>query len=631
MSDSEELSSLERVKERLYDAEAPDAFKEPTLSERPVERARGWNHLEVVRKEAELISGPARFFIVAFIFFFVTAGGALFYLIYGGSSVSTNNVNIAVQGPTTIASGDTVPLLITIENRNPVAIHAAKINITFPEGTKDADDPTKPLTLYSEDLGTIDSGGKVERTVRAAVFGSEGQRVTLPLKIEYHTDGSNAVFIKNKTYEFTITSSPITLNITALSQVSAGQPVNVDVSIRSNASTILQNVAVSAVYPFGFAPTATTPAPSTGNSSLFVIGSLAPGEEKHISIRGVLSGENNDDRVFKFSAGSLATADALTLTNPYTSKEADIKLTKPFLATTLSINRDTSDTPVVDAGVPVQVTVGWTNTLATEVTNAKVAVALSGEGLEPASVVAGSGFYRSSDNTVIFDSSTNPVLAALQPGDTGQGTFTFKSKSSGALASLRNPFVTLRVSVAGSRLSETNVPETISSTLTRTVKVGTSLALASKIVHSTGPFNNTGPVPPEANKETTYAAVLTLSNSGNTVAGATVTAALPSYVRFTGSVSPNDGSVTYNDTTRTVTWSAGDITSGGAGKTVSFQIGFTPSTSQQGSSPILLFAQQVVGVDRFTTRQISGSMPALTTQLTSDPAYPATGGFGTVK
>ncbi|MDB5195474.1 MAG: protein of unknown function with transrane region [Parcubacteria group bacterium] len=630
MAENEELSSLERVRERLYSAQAATGAPEPTLVERSAERVRGWEKLKTVptsvRKEAEHVSGPARFFIVAFLFFVLTAGGAVVYLVWGGRSVSANNLNIAVQGPTTIASGDTVPLLLTIENKNPVAITGASLTITFPAGTKSADDPTQPLAAYTEDLGTIDSGAKVERTVRAVVYGSEGQHISLPIKIEYHTAGSNSVFVKNKQYDFIITSSPISLTVSALSQVSAGQSTTVNVTVRSNATTPLDNVAVIAQYPFGFTPTATSPQPSTG--TVFALGTFAAGEEKRISITGIVSGENNDERVFKFDAGTLAAAGSNTLAQTFTSQQANITLTKPFLATTLSINRDTTDTPVVDAGVPVQVTIGWVNTLATPVTNARVAVAISGNGFDPTSVTSGSGFYRSTDGTVLFDSTTDAGLAMLQPGDSGQGTFTFTTKKNSALMGTSNPSITLRVSVAGQRLSETNVPQTITATLNRTVKVGTSLALSSKAVRTTGPFANTGPWPPVANQESTYTVVYTLTNSGNTVAGAQVTAALPPYVRFTGQTTDST-SLSYNDTTRTVSWSAGDVPSGTSVKTVAFQIAITPSVAQQGTTPILLFAQQVTGVDRFTQHAISGSVPELTTQTSSDPAYKI--GFGTVK
>ncbi len=623
----EELNSLERVRQRLYSANAVTTFEAPTLDEHAPERARGWDKLKqeplAPRKEASHISGPARFFIIAVLFFLITGGGAAFYLLYGGRVISSNNVNITVQGPTSIASGDTVPLLLTIENRNPVAIQATRVTIDFPDGTKSADNPNVPFVHTTEDIGTIASGGKVEKTIRAAVYGSEGQDVTLPIKIEYRTEGSTSVFIKNKQYSFTITSSPISLTVTSLSQASAGQPVTIDVTVRSNATTPLNSVAVAGKYPFGFTPTRSAPQPTSG--SLFYLGVLTPGEERRISITGIVSGEANDDRAFTFMAGTVKNEAATTLATSFTTKGTTIKLTRPFLATALSINRDTSESPVIDVGVPTQAIVTWTNTLSTPITNARISVALMGDALNRASVTS-SGFYRSSDTTVLFDSSTNPALATLQPGDSGQGTLTFTAKR-GAVSG-QAPTITFNVAVVGQRLSETRVPETLSATLTRTVKVATNLSLTSRAVRTTGPFKNTGPWPPEANKESTYTVTYTLANAGNTVAGTQVLATLPSYVRFTGAISPTDGSLKYNDTTRTLTWSAGDITSS-ASRNVSFQVALTPSTSQQDTSPILVNTQQVSGVDRFTQKPVSASARELTTQVATDPAY--TGAFGTVK
>ncbi len=622
---------MERVQERLYSASAQAEPIAPSLAERPVEKSRGWEKLKAVpedmRKEAQFISGPARFFIVAFLFFLLTAGGAAFYLLYGGRSVSSNNVNVAAQGPTTIASGDTVPLLITVENRNPVAIKNATLTIEFPEGTKSADDPSQPYPSYVENLGDIESGGKAQRTVRAAVFGSENQHVTLPIKLEYNTDGSSATFVKNKQFDFTITSSPISIEVQSLNQISAGQPVTVNVTVKSNATTVLDNVGVVAEYPFGFALASADPQPTGTGNALFNLGTFTPGQEKRITVKGTLSGENNDDRIFKFSAGTLSSAQAVSLSTTYTSKDVDIKLTKPFLATTLSINQDTSESPVIEAGVPVTATITWTNTLPNPVTNAKVVVSLTGEALDKSSV-SSAGFYRSSDSTITFDTGSNPGLASLQPGDTGQGTFTFRALAPSQVASLRNPAIAVRVSVSGQRLSESSVPETISSTLSRTVKVGTNLSFAARAVHTSGPFPNTGPVPPEADKETTYTIIYTLSNSGSTVAGTKVEAALPSYVRFTGLTNPSDGSITYNDSTNTVTWTVGDMGSGST-KSAAFQVGLTPSLSQVGTSPLLISAQQVTAVDRFTGRQITGSAQSLSTITSTDAGYQS--GFGQVK
>lgn len=622
MPEEEQLSSLERIRKRLYSNQPTSDTLLTDYTQKPVAETRGWDKLKVaqtIQVETEHMSGPARFFVSAFVFFVLTIVGAGAYLYFGGRSVSANNIILGTQGPTTIASGDTVPLLLTIDNKNPIALHDVTLTIVYPEGTRSSEDPTKPLTSYVENIGDIQSGGHVERTIRASVFGSEGAQISLPIKVQYKTDGSTSVFLKQKQYDFSVTSSPIALTVSSLAQVSSGQSLTMDVQVKNNATTALDNVAVSATYPFGFALTGTDPKPATGN--LFYIGSLAPGEQKSIRIIGVASGENMDDRVFKFEGGVTSSPTSASLSTSYSSKEIGIKITKPFLATTLDINHDTSDTPVIVAGVPVSGTVTWLNNLASQVTNGEVHIALSGDALDPTSVQAGSGFYRSSDSTILYTYQTSPTLAKLAPGASGQGSFTFSTKKPAALANLRSPSITMQVSIIGKRVNEKNVPEVVTSTLTRVIRIGTNLNLVTKAVRTIGGISNTGPWPPVPNQETTYTVQYTLNNNLNSVGGTKVVATLPSYVRYTGQVTPRDGSLVYDDSNRTVTWNVGDVNVDGTAKIMSFQVGITPSLTQSGSYPVLVSAQTVTGTDRFTQKAIQGTVGEITTQITSDPAY----------
>jgi hypothetical protein len=107
---------------------------------------------------------------------------------------------------------------------------------------------------------------------------------------------------------------------------------------------------------------------------------------------------------------------------------------------------------------------------------------------------------------------------------------------------------------------------------------------------------------------------------------------LPPYVSYTGQVTPNDGSVTYNASSNTVTWNIGAVPAGTGSSSkalaAAFQISFTPSVSQANTSPVLVGNQVLSGTDRFTDTQVGNTAQALTTQTTGDPAYQPT--FGTV-
>lgn len=613
-------SPLERARRRLYTPGADMKAKETGFAHHMPGAPEHW------KPEAQVLEKPRRprmagttLFLIGAVSFFVLAGIATATVLFlGGRSVSADNVDIIIEGPTTIEGGETVSLLVTVKNDNPVAIAGAMLAIDFPEGAFASTNQTEPLGHVTEVLGDIEAGASVRKTFRATFFGAENQKIVVPLSVEYTTGNSNAVFVKKNDYELVLGTPPVSLVVTTLTEAASGQPFTTSVVVRSNAATPLENVAVQMKnLPFGYQVTATTPEPVGEN--LFAIGRLMPGEEKEVRITGLLSGEDGDERVFTFDVGTLGIEEPPTLDVFYTRQTALVRIAKPFLAVNLTLDRSLESSMVVPSGATVQGNVSWVNTLATSLTDGSIAVTLSGSAFDPASVSVVGGFYRSSDRTIVFNRERTPTLARLEPGDTGSGTFSFSTKTGSALAALRNPVMMLEVAVSGRRVGDNKVPETIRSTLTRNIKVATDLRLGTNAVRTIGPFTNTGPWPPKADEESTYTIQLTATNTVNSIAGALARMTLPSYVRFTGKVS--DGStVNYSETTREVTWTVGDLGPGNT-RQAAFQVALLPSTAQRGTSPVLVFEQAISGFDRFVQQQVGGTAPALTTQITADPQY----------
>lgn len=619
---SDDTSTLERLRQKLYASAPPESFPEPSLPQTPLPSApgtEGWAPpAPAVLPKKPRVSWAALFLGVAAVFFVLAVASAAYFLVFGGRSVSTDRIAIVPDGPTSISSGDVVTLLISIENRNPVTAMSTTLSAEFPDTARSPENEEQPFTHYEDTVGDILPGETGTRSVRAVLFGSEGERVIVPIRFEYRIEGSNAVFVKEAEYEVQITSSPISVRAEAVSEAAAGQPLTFAVTVRSNAKEPLENVAVFAQYPFGFTA-------RRGEGPVFPVGTLAPGEERTITVTGTLSGENDDERVFRFTAGIQRGEETNALAISYSTAMTSVTLAKPFLLATLSLNRDAGTSPVIEAGASVQGVVSWVNTLASPVLDGQVSVKLSGAALDPASVSAYGGFYRSSDTTVIFSRETESSLGNLAPGATGSGTFNFRTKPAATLASMKNPTITATISVAGRRVGESNVPESIASSVTRSIKVGTDLVLSAKSLYSTGAFRNTGPWPPVADQETTYTIDLDLTNTVNSVADAVVTGVLPSYVRYVGATSPADGSISYNAATRTITWRAGEVAAGAgfgsSARSGAFQVALLPSASQRGTSPVLMSSIKVTGTDRFTQKAITLTRPEITTQTVADPAY----------
>jgi len=613
----DDTGSLERARARLYRPAGLPRVRAP-LTE-PLEK-----ELPHVWEEGELPTPPHQgerhvrlagiFFVAALVFFFVAFAVAGFFFYFGGNAVSVDKVTVDIQGPTTVAGGDTVPLSLTITNKNPVAIENATIEIDFPSGTRDATNVLNAYPHYIENLGTLASGATVTRSVKAVLFGSSGQALSLPVSLSYGSAGSNAVFVKKSSYALAISTTPLSVTVDTLSETVSGKPLTLTLTVRSNATVPLNNVVLAATLPFGFLVTSSS---LPLNNSSFLLGTLAPGASKTVTLAGTLTGQNKEQRVFHFTVGTANAANNQSLAVTYMTQDATVVIAAPFIDTTLSLNGDTGGTAVITPGSYQSVAVSYTNTLATSVTNATVSISLSGSAIDYGSIQTTSGFYNSATHTILFSRDTDPSLAQLSPGASGVGAFTFSTMPAGSLGLA--PTVNFTISVSGTRVGQSNVPENVSSTVTKAVKVATSVALSAVSRHASAPLATGGPIPPRANQATTYAIVWNVQSAASAVAGGAVSATLPSYVSYTG-LTIGNGSFSYDDKSRTVTWNLGDLSQGGSAQGT-FQVSITPSTSQKGSAPLLTGTASFSGYDRFAGVQVSASADPVTTETPRDPGY----------
>lgn len=618
MPPQDDTGSLEKARERLYnptvDLRSP---QEPLTMSEQHSVAHAWNEdplphpLHQGKRHVRLAT---IFLISTFVFFLFALGLSGYFFYYSGNSVSANKITIDLQGPTTIAGGDTVPFSLTITNKNSAALENAIIEIDFPNGTRDAMNVLQPYTHYTENLGTIPSGAVVTRSVKAIIFGGAGQTLTLPVSFSYGTGSSNSTFVKKSSYALAISSTPLSVSIDTLAETVSGKPFTLTLTVRSNATIPLSNVVLSNGFPFGFLVTSSS-VPLSGTS--FLLGTMAPGATKTVRIVGTLSGQNNEQRVFHFSVGTSNSASDQILAVSYMTQDVMVLLAAPFIDTTLTINGDASSTGVIPAATSQNVSMSYTNTLPTNVTNAIITIALSGSAIDYNSIQTTSGFYNSADHTIIFNRDTDPALATLAPGASGIGSFTFSTLPSGT--STLPPSITFTISVSGTRVGQSNVPEQVSSIATKTVKVATSVVLSAGSLYISGPLSNIGPVPPIAGQATTYTIVWNALNKGSTVAGGSVGATLPSYVSYTGKTI-GTGSISYDESSRTVTWNTGDLAQGTSAQGF-FQVSLIPSSSQRGNAPPLTGAVSFSGYDRFAGVQVSAVADPSTTETKGDPGY----------
>jgi hypothetical protein len=551
-----------------------------------------------------IMLASAVFFVVA-----LMVSAALMF--WGGNTISGENISLVATGPVQAGGGEEYQFRIAIGNQNTVPIQAATLIIEYPRGTLSVSDPGRELGIERRSLDAIEPGELVNIDLGARVFGGENEEREIKVRIEYRIDGSNATFEKRaEPLRFKIGTSPLVLTLTSVKSVASGQEVELSLEVQSNAPAPLSDTVVRMTYPNGFDFTDADPAPISGES-VWRIDTLDPGEKRTITVRGLLTGFEDELRTFDVAAGVSKTDNRNEIASQLAQTRTDVSIEKPFLAINMSINGNSNDTVVVGKGETALVNLTFRNTLDTVIYDGEVVVTLGGNALSRFEVDASTGFYDSSENTITWIGAEEESLREIVPGATNSFTFSVTPENTiGNAAEL-----TLDVAVKGKRIFDERPEEQIDGALARVIKIESIPRLTGDVFHRTGIFTNSGPVPPVAGTVTQYTLTLRATAGANDLTGADVTAMLPQYVNWLDLVSDDD-TVTYNSTSRTLTWTIGDLKAGQS-VDMSTQVSFRPSTAQVGRTPTLLDMQRFRATDRFTGTVVRTDHPALTTRISN--------------
>lgn len=563
-------------------------------------------------------------------FFALLAAGAFVWYSYssGNNYISASNIDIAVVGPVSTPSGEALTLDIDVHNRNASQLETVDLVVQYPDGTRKAEDGVTTVLNDRIPIGTIKQGETVRRRVEVLLFGEENMKKEFKFTVQYRVPGSVILFNKEKTYPIFIGSAPISINVSSLKEVAPNQTTTFKATITSNSPNVIRNLVFNATYPSGFVFESSNPPTSFGNN-VWTIGDMKPGDTREISISGKVIGDASVERYFTFTAGTEDPIDRSRIATRLVESKEKIEIRKPFFSADVSLDKSGDAVYVGRAGDPIQAEIVWQNNLDVPLTDAIIEAKLTGATLDKASVSGGRGFYDSVTNTITWDRSSVEELSELSPGKSGLLQFSFASAPANQQnnSNLRRQEIGLAITVRAKRLSENQVPEELKSTASRTVKIASAFAFSSKVTHSIGPIENSGPIPPKAEAKTTYTIMNSVRNSFNNVKNVTYTATLPSYVRWTNKVYPESAAanIKYNADTRQITWTLGDIAPGvgynSSARDFAFQVELLPSVSQVGNAPILVNPQRLAGTDAFTESVIETTLPAIDTSMESDPQF----------
>jgi hypothetical protein len=629
-------SRLRKISQDLYMSDMAPQKKRSVLHEEKVVYEDAWkdavkdtSFTPAVRRipntslYKKMFLGSLFFLVIALVVFGVS-------FITGGNTISEKNVDLVITTKSFVDGGESLPVEVTLVNKNKLPLELATLVLEYPEGNQDGSLASGASARISRDIGTLGSGATRQESFIIQLYGMENSERAISAHLDFRVQGSNAIYDKDQSVAVTIRTSPVTITLSAPDQAIPNQEIPLKFSIVGNGTATLPNTAMILEYPSGFTFTKADPSPAYGNN-VWYLGDLPPGTNRTITVYGSLTGSVTDLKTIKAAIGLQSVKSEDKLDTTYNTLAQIIPLANAFLDAHIEVSslaNQTASGVAINGNQQVQARIVYKNTLSVPITNAELSIAFSGTAYDPALVQPMAAYFDSANNKLRWTKQQDPTLASIGPGQQGSLTFAFKPRQlTGGNAN--NPTIKTVLDVIGYQSGGTKL--TAQAIDTKAFTVNSDLNLLVRSIHYTGAIQNTGPMPPVPNKETTYTLEFKITNTRNRVAGAKLSTVLPTYVTWKNVIVPQSdaANVSYNEVTRELVWNIGEITGGATGmapKIISMKVGITPSSSQLGSAPQLTGPITLSGKDTFTNADLTVTKLPITTQVLNDGNGPGTYG-----
>ncbi len=570
-------SALDSIEHELYDPKVSIHTNDPhhVKTSRNLDLPSSWGDdspILVKEHEEKRFSFGAKLLMISTLFLIIMLAFSTWRVMSLRNVVSAANIDMTADITPNIEGGEATPLILTLRNRNTAALEGASLTLLYKQGIGSQDEQEK--IQEKRELGVITSGEYKKQDFSVVLYGSEGEARSLVVKLEYKVAGSNAVFNKVINTQVVLRTPPIGVAIDGPDKISVGQNGTYTFTIKNNSATTSLPSLLTLTLPNSFTIESTSPK-SIARSSSWNIKSLASGEQDQVTITGSFNGKQDEVATIQAKIGSPGENSA-TIGIVYASYIKDVTLRSSPLTLDVSLLSENGGSDTVKYGDRVTLTLAYANASLQALENVSLKLQVSGDAAVYNTINPTNGYYDSLAKTITWDKATVPDLAVLAPNSHGVLQVIIPIVGKG----VNSP--TLKATFVGT--AGIKEFDDVVTTISKTWGVQGSATLAASTQYKNSSFQNSGPVPPEPNKETTYTTHLSVT-AQNTLSSAKVSFTLPAYVSWRG-VTSDQAAVTYDTRTRTVAWNIGALAEG---KTSSVDIGFIvkPSQSHVGQSPAI--------------------------------------------
>jgi hypothetical protein len=527
--------------------------------------------------------------------------GLALFLVYRQSMFSKEILRLEIIGPEKVAAGDEVEYTIKYKNNGNFALEKPKLTFYMPDNSLTEDGKL----MVVKDLKDVYPGAEDVVKIKTRLLGKEGDLKISKASLSYTPKNLSVRYESDTTFTTKIDTVPLTLDFDIPSKVEKGKDLQYSLNYFSNIDYPLENLSLKIDSVSGFDLKSTNP--SSLDNLEWKLQTLNKAQGGRITVSGTVSSSAEQNLKFSASIGMWQGGNFVVIKQT----EINAEVIQPLLYISQQVNG--SSDYVASPGEVLNYKVSFKNIGSGAFDNLFMIVRLNSPALDMSTIQASGGQAQSNDNMIVWASDRNPQLRHLNSQEEGEVNFSVKVKSD-----WNNSNQDQDNAVINNEVNISQITQKFS------VKINSGLMISQKGYYKNSEIANSGPVPPQVNKETTYTIVWDIKNYFSDAKNVKVKAVLPENVSLTGKLMPQNelSKFSFDSASKEIVWSVGDILAGtgvaGDPVSLSFQVLLKPLLSQKGKVAPIIGAAQISGENQFTNTTITAQDSGIDTSLPDD-------------
>lgn len=539
-------------------------------------------------------------------------------------SFSKDRVELRIDAPTEISSGEEVEFAIHYKNNNQVALNDVRLIIDYPQDAYDVEGNELTQEIFELDRILPEEEGVED--FKARLTGEEASIKSFTIRLNYQPENISSHFENFVSFKISISSVLIGIYLTVPQKAISGEEVSYSLDYINNSDQDFSDLKIELDYPSGFSFKTAEPQPASQpeKNNIWQLKELKKSERATIKISGILEGVEGENKALKASIGRIENDKFLK----YSQASSTTQISASPLLISLSLNNETEETNV-NLGEKLRYKIWFRNNTDIALSQLVLKVYLDGELFNPRTLNLGErGFFDSLNNVIIWSAAGVSSLALLPPGDSGEVIFSLGLFKSFLIEDFNDR--NLKISVRA-ELETFNAPPQFNLERLKIEKILTSKVNSQAVLRAKGYYNETtssinnfGPIPPRVNETTAYTIHWQVTNTFNDLENVQVTAVLPQGIEWRDvyTVNREGTELKYNERIKQIVWKINKIPAA-TGFLIPvyelvFQVVLRPSITQIGATPVLIDESSLEGTDAFTGEILESFSSAVATDLPDD-------------